>query len=207
MSRLWVTVSAVCASALAACASPDASSSPSAGSAAQTARSESAAAGAGARQDASSGALCSPGADPSAAAAQAALDALDTRRPVPLLPMMANHQKANMRDHLVAVQEIVAGIGANDFDAIEKASRRIGYSEQMNQMCSHMGAGAPGFTEQALAFHHTADEIGDAAHEHDMKKVLSALHDTMTACTSCHATFKQHVVQDASLADPSMGDE
>ena len=140
--------------------------------------------------------------------AQAALDQLDTRTPVPLLPMMANHQKQNMRDHLVAVQEIVAGVGANDFDAIEKASRRIGYSEQMGQMCSHMGAGAPGFTEQALTFHHTADKIGDAAHSHDMKVVLSALSETMATCTGCHAAFKQHVVDASELGavDPMGGD-
>jgi hypothetical protein len=204
MSRLWVRLVVSCAAVLAACASPDASSTPSAGS---TAPGENGAGTASSRADASNGALCSPGPDASSAAAQAALDVLDTRKPVPLLPMMANHQKANMRDHLVAVQEIVAAIGANDFDSIEKASRRIGYSEQMNQMCTHMGAGAPGFTEQALLFHHTADKICDAARERDMKKVLSALNETMTTCTSCHAAFKQHLVQDASLADPSMDGE
>ncbi len=37
----------------------------------------------------------------------------------------------------------------------------------MGAMCTHMGAGAPGFTEQALHFHHTADKIGDAARKHD----------------------------------------
>jgi hypothetical protein len=147
----------------------------------------------------------SPAAAGSASSAQAALDRLDTRMPVPLLPMMANHQKQNMREHLVAVQEIVAGIGANDFAAIDKATKRIGFSEQMGQMCTHMGAGAPGFTEQALAFHHTADKIGDAARLHDMKGVLSALNETMTTCTSCHATFKQHVVDDAAFASAPMG--
>lgn len=38
------------------------------------------------------------------------LDKMDTRRPLPLLPMMANHQKLNMRDHLLAVQEIIAAL-------------------------------------------------------------------------------------------------
>jgi Cytochrome C' len=134
-----------------------------------------------------------------------ALDRLDTRVSVPLLPMMANHQKQTMREHLVAVQEIVAGVGSNDFEAIEKASRKIGYSEQMGQMCAHMGAGAPGFTEQALAFHHTADKIGDAARARDMTAVLAALSETMNACTSCHATFKQHVVDDATFAAAAPG--
>src|ERR1051325_11067706 len=58
-----------------------------------------------------------------------ALDRMDTRTSVPLVPMMANHQKQNMRDHLVAVQQIVAAVAANDLPAVEKAARRIGYSE------------------------------------------------------------------------------
>jgi hypothetical protein len=130
--------------------------------------------------------------------AQAALDAMDKRTPVPLLPMMANHQKQNMRDHLVAVQEIVSALATKDFAGIEKSAGRIGFSEQMGQMCTHMGAGAPGFTEQALDFHHTADKIGDAAKKHDSDAVMKALTDTLTTCTSCHAMFKQQVVDDAT---------
>jgi hypothetical protein len=130
--------------------------------------------------------------------AQAALDAMDARKPVPLLPMMANHQKQNMRDHLVAVQEIIAALGTQDFAAIEKSAGRIGYSEQMGQMCTHMGAGADGFTDQALAFHHTADEIGEAAKRKDADGVLKALNETLSACTSCHATYKQAVVDEAT---------
>ena len=143
-----------------------------------------------------------PAADPSkpapAMTPHEALDRMDTRVAVPLLPMMANHQKQNMRDHLVAVQEIAAAAGTNDFTAIEKAASRIGYSEQMGQMCSHMGAGAPGFTEKALEFHHSADKIGDAARKKDMAAVWKALGDTLTTCTGCHAAFKQHVVDEAT---------
>lgn len=134
-----------------------------------------------------------------AAVAPAACDSLekmDTRAPVPLLPMMANHQKQNMREHLLAVQDIVAALGSDDFAAIEKASGRLGFSEQMGQMCTHMGAGAPGFTEQALAFHHTADRIGDAAKKHDRKRVLAELSATLQACTACHAAWKQQVVDE-----------
>jgi hypothetical protein len=141
--------------------------------------------------------------EPAAPPASAVLDSMDTRVPVPLLPMMANHQKANMRAHLAAVQEIVAAVGGKNFDAISRAAASIGYSEQMGQMCSHMGAGAPGFTEQALRFHHTADKISDAAHKRDMPGVLSALGDTLATCTGCHATFKQRIVDEhtwASLA-------
>jgi hypothetical protein len=135
-----------------------------------------------------------------APAASAVLDSIDTRIPVPLPPMMAQHQKENMREHLVAVRQIVASAGAQDFDAVARAATAMGYSEQMGQMCSHMGAGAPGFTEQALQFHHTADKISQAAREHDLPGVLSALEATLATCTGCHSAFKQRVVDQTTWA-------
>jgi hypothetical protein len=125
-----------------------------------------------------------------------ALDRMDTRAPVPLLPMMAHHQKQNMRDHLVAVQEIVAALASDDFAGVERAAGRIGFSEQMGQMCAHMGAGAPGFTELALSFHHTADGISAAARERNPTKVMTELSATLQICTSCHAAWKQQVVDE-----------
>ncbi len=94
------------------------------------------------------------------------------------------------------MQEIVAALATDDYPAIERAAGRIGCSEQMGQMCTHMGAGAPGFTEQALNFHHTADRITAAAHERDRTRVLTELGATLQTCTSCHAACKQQVVDD-----------
>ena len=130
--------------------------------------------------------------------AEQKLARLDARVPVPLLPHMANHQKQNMRDHLLAVQEIVAATAKGDFGAVEVAVERIGFSEEMGQMCNHMGAGAPGFTEQALQFHHTADTIAAAARLRDSAAVLQALGRTLATCTACHATFRQSVVDQAT---------
>jgi len=127
-----------------------------------------------------------------------ALDGMDTRTPVPLLPMMADHQKRNMRDHLLAVQEIVVALAADDFATIERAAGRIGFSEQMGQMCAHMGAGAPGFTDKALEFHRIADTVAVAAKAGDRTRVLTALGATLQACTACHATFRQQIVDEAT---------
>jgi hypothetical protein len=138
--------------------------------------------------------------------AQQALTGMDSRRALPLPPMMANHQKQNMRDHLVAVQEIIAATVTADFAAAERAAGRIGYSEQMGQMCTHMGAAAPGFAEQALAFHRTADSIAAAARQHDRDGVLRALSRTLQTCTACHATWKQEVVDDATWSHATGGD-
>jgi len=113
--------------------------------------------------------------------------------------MMAAHQKENMREHLQAVQEVIAAVAVGDFDKTAAAAKRMGFSETMGQMCAHMGVGAPGFTEQALAFHHTADDVATAAGTRDSAATLSALAKTLHACTNCHATFKQQVV--ASLSD------
>jgi len=121
--------------------------------------------------------------------------------------MMANHQKQNMREHLAAVQAIVAAAAAQDFAAIEQASSRIGYSEQMGRMCTHMGAGAPGFTDQALAFHRSADKIGEAARQRDLSGVLAALSTTLSVCTGCHAAFKQQVVAELGFEPAARSDQ
>jgi hypothetical protein len=153
------------------------------------------------RRDPSSAAVPTPRESaPTSPSAAAVFDSMDTRVAVPLLPVMANHQKQNMREHLTAVQGIVGAIGTQDFGAISRAAATIGYSEQMGQMCNHMGAGAPGFTEQALRFHHTADKISAAARAHDMPAVLSALNETLTTCTGCHSVFKQRIVDETTWA-------
>jgi hypothetical protein len=133
---------------------------------------------------------------PSPIAANEMLDRMDPRSPVPLLPAMASHQKQNMRDHLVAVQEVVSALSIADYAGVEAAAARIGFSQAMGQMCSHMGAGAPGFAEQAIEFHHTADRIGVAARERDGAAVTMALSSTLQGCTSCHAVWKQQVVDE-----------
>jgi hypothetical protein len=130
--------------------------------------------------------------------AQRALARLDTRIAVPLVPMMADHQRRDMRDHLLAVQEIVLAAASDDFSGVERAAGRIGFSEQMGQTCAHMGAGAAGFTELALTFHHAADTITAAARQRDGAAVLRALGTTLQTCTGCHAAYRQDVVDEAT---------
>lgn len=127
-----------------------------------------------------------------------AMGAEDVRKPLPLPAMMAAHQKQNMRDHLAAVQAIIAALGHDDMDGVAKAAGRLGYSEAMGQMCEHMGAAAPGFTPMALNFHHTADTIGHAAKKGDRAGVLTALDNTLQTCVGCHATYRQDVVDEAT---------
>jgi len=134
----------------------------------------------------------------SSTAAVTEMPSLDHRTPLPLLPMMAEHQKQQMRGHLVAVHDIVAALSTDDFAAVEEASKKIGFSDSMGRMCNHLGAGAPAFAATAVSFHHTADTIGAAAKKKDRGSVLAALTTTLDACTSCHATYKQQVVDEAT---------
>jgi len=131
----------------------------------------------------------------------AELAKLDTRQPVPLQPMMAWHQKQNMMRHLVAIQRIVGGVGQEDWNEVASASALIESSPQMQQMCRHMGKGAPGFTELALDFHRRADAIGKEARAHDGPAVLLATSRTLQACTGCHATYRQDVMDAATWQD------
>lgn len=133
-----------------------------------------------------------PESQPSTALEQ--LDAMDTRKPVPLQPMMAWHQKQNMMQHLVAIQRITSALPSNDWREVIDAAGLIESSPSMAQMCDHMGAGAPGFTAMALDFHTRADAISPAAKAQDKDGVLRAVGHTLQACTSCHSTWKQKVV-------------
>lgn len=116
---------------------------------------------------------------PSTCAPIEQLNDLDPRRPVPLQPMMAWHQKQNMMEHLVAIQRIADGLAREDWEAVAQASALIESSPQMQQMCQHMGAGADGFTELALEFHRRADRIGVAARAQDARGTLQATSHTL----------------------------
>lgn len=134
------------------------------------------------------------------------LAAMDHRKPVPLQPMMAWHQKQNMMEHLVAIQRITDALAREDWEGVAAASALIESSPQMQMMCEHMGAGADGFTELALEFHRRADAIGVAARAHDGAEVLRATSHTLEACTSCHASYRQEVVDAATWQERTGSD-
>jgi len=131
---------------------------------------------------------------------------MDPRTPVPLQPMMAWHQKQNMMDHLVAIQGITDGLARDDWAAVTAAAGKIATSPQMTMMCEHMGAGADGFTERALAFHQRADAIVAAADKQDAPAALAATAHTLEACTECHASYRQEVVDAATFAERTGSD-
>lgn len=122
------------------------------------------------------------------------LSAIDSRAPVLQPPPMANHMRTEMRDHLVVVQEVVAGLATDDFDAVASAAGRIASKPNSAEMCETMGKGADGFSEQALGLHRAGDALLAAANKQDRAATFEALNVTLATCTSCHATYRQEVV-------------
>jgi cytochrome c556 len=116
---------------------------------------------------------------------------MDERISLNLSPEMKLQQLQNMRSHVAAVQSIVGHLANNEFDiAAEIAHSKLGLTEEMKKMCSHMSDNKD-FTKLALEFHQSADQLGDVLQTKDMKKSLQALQTTMNYCVQCHATFRQ----------------
>lgn len=116
---------------------------------------------------------------------------MDNRVSAEVLPSMKQHQLANMRAHLAAVQSIVGHMAKGEFDqASQEAHSQLGLTDEMKKMCSTMSSNKE-FTNLGLAFHKSGDDLGNVLKTKDIKKSLQALQDTMDYCVRCHATFRQ----------------
>jgi len=114
----------------------------------------------------------------------------DGRISLGLSPAMKQHQLANMRSHVEAVQSIVGLLSDGSFDEASRiAHSRLGLTEEMKKMCNMFEN--ENFKNLGLAFHKSGDALGDALQTKDMTESLRALHTTMGYCVQCHATFRQ----------------
>lgn len=113
----------------------------------------------------------------------------DSRIQLNAPPMMKEHQKQMMREHLRDTQEVIALMGKSDFEAASRvAHEKLGLSERMRKMCGMFGNDT--FRDMGLAFHESADELGEVLKTKDMGKSLTALGDMLGKCVSCHDTFR-----------------
>jgi hypothetical protein len=114
----------------------------------------------------------------------------DTRVSLNLSDKMKQHQLADMRAHLEAIDSIVGLMAENKFaEASKMAHEKLGLSPEMQRMCNMLGNEKA--TAMGLAFHKSGDELGGALSTGDLSRSLSALHTTMQYCVECHATFRQ----------------
>lgn len=120
----------------------------------------------------------------------------DTREPVTMPPMMQEHLRANMRDHLLAVSEIQAALAAGQYDrAADIAERRLGMTSLEAHGARHMAGMMPaGMQAIGTTMHHAASRfaatVQEAAVTGDLPRALGALSEVTQQCVACHAGYR-----------------
>jgi len=122
----------------------------------------------------------------------------DGRKTVQLPDMMREHMLSNMRDHLLALEEITRYLANQQYDeAAEIAENRLGMSSLELHGASHLGKfmpkemGAIG-TNMHRAASRFALAARDAELEGGLGKAFSALSEVMQQCVACHSGYKVH---------------
>ena len=118
----------------------------------------------------------------------------DKRQFVEMPKMMQAHQLANMRDHLMAINEILMSMAADDLDKAAKiAESRLGMSSLSTHGASHMAKVIPkemGAIGQSM--HKAASRFALKAEEGEALPAYKALQEITAACVACHAAYKTH---------------
>lgn len=120
----------------------------------------------------------------------------DSRIAVEMPAMMQDHMRANMRDHLLSINEIQGLLAAGKYDAAaDIAEKRIGMSSLESHGASHMAGFMPkGMQDTGTAMHQAASRFAVTAQEagvtRDLPRALGALSQVTTQCVACHAGYR-----------------
>lgn len=113
----------------------------------------------------------------------------DKRTPLKVPSMMRDHVRANMRDHLAAVNETAKLVGSGNFEAASRLVHdRLGANEEMTKMCGMFGNDT--YRDMGIAMHASADILSSEIRSKDMRKIMKALSETLEKCVACHDTFR-----------------
>lgn len=122
--------------------------------------------------------------------------AADTRVLVNLPPELVDHTLANMRDHLLALQEINEALaqGKNDKAAMT-AEQRLGMTSLRLHGAHEVAKYMPeGMQQAGTAMHRAASRFAIAVQDSDvtgdLKPALGVLGEVMNACVACHAGYR-----------------
>ncbi|NPV23051.1 hypothetical protein [Bradyrhizobium aeschynomenes] len=120
----------------------------------------------------------------------------DARERVAFPPELAEHTLANMRDHLLALQQINEALAAGDMDQAGRiAEQRLGMTSLRLHGAAEVVRFMPrGMQEAGTAMHKAASrfaiEAQNAGVTGEIKPALTALAETMAACVGCHAGYR-----------------
>lgn len=116
----------------------------------------------------------------------------DTRELVEMPAPMQEHMLANMRDHLAAIDEILAALNSEDFDqAARVAEFRLGMSSLDSHGASHMARVMPAtMREMGTEMHRAASRFARTAEEGDALRAYRSLQAVTRSCVACHAAYR-----------------
>ncbi|MDE2375942.1 MAG: hypothetical protein KGM94_01620 [Bradyrhizobium sp.] len=122
--------------------------------------------------------------------------AADTREFVSFPPELVVHTMANMRDHLLALQEISDSLANDQPDkAARIAEQRLGMSSLPLHGADEVAAFMPkGMQDAGTTMHRAASRFAIEAQNvgvtGELKPALGALAEVMRACAGCHAGYR-----------------
>jgi mono/diheme cytochrome c family protein len=116
----------------------------------------------------------------------------DTRQLVQLPEMMQQHMMSNMRDHLVAINEILIHMANGELEkAAEVAESRLGMSSLESHGASHMAEMMPeGMRQAGTEMHRAASRFALKAEEGDALPAYKVLSQVSSACVACHSDYR-----------------
>ncbi len=116
----------------------------------------------------------------------------DNRELVQLPEMMQQHMMSNMRDHLVAINEILVSMANNKLgQAAEVAENRLGMSSLDSHGASHMATFMPkGMRSAGTSMHRAASRFALKVEEGDLLPAYQALSEITSACVTCHSGYR-----------------
>ncbi|MEX0829423.1 MAG: hypothetical protein WD032_04210 [Nitrospirales bacterium] len=109
-----------------------------------------------------------------------------------LPPAAQEGLKLTMREHLEAIEAIVAALAREDFTrAATLANEELGFPKHHVAMQREEGATFPSaYHELAMAHHKAAEDLGAVIPTKDLTQILPHLERTIHACVKCHQVFR-----------------
>ena len=125
-------------------------------------------------------------------ASSVSVAANDARQLVQLPKMMQEHMMSNMRDHLLAINEILSYMGNGDLDmAAEVAEQRLGMSSLESHGASHMAKFMPdGMRQMGTNMHRAASRFAMKVQEGELLPAYKSLSEVTSACVACHTAYR-----------------
>lgn len=121
---------------------------------------------------------------------------IDTRLEVHFPAKLREETLANMRDHLLALQQIQEALSKYEFDlAADIAEQRLGMSSMALHGAHEVAKYMPdGMKMIGSAMHRNASRLAIAAKDvgatGDLKPVFEAMSNVTAQCVACHAGFR-----------------